>query len=69
MPDTENIADKITENVTQIIETVKENPGTYIEKLHNQGIFITGGNVNMTAIATLTQMFTTNKLKASALVT
>jgi uncharacterized protein YjbI with pentapeptide repeats len=40
MPDSENI-------VAEIIKTVKENPGTHIENLHNQGIFITGGKVNM----------------------
>jgi len=28
---------------------VKENPGTRIENLHNQGIVVTGGSVNMTA--------------------
>jgi uncharacterized protein YjbI with pentapeptide repeats len=35
--------------VKEIIKTVKENPGTHIESLHNQGIVITGGSVNMTA--------------------
>ena len=33
--------------VEEIIQTVKENPGTHIENLHNQGIVITGGSVNM----------------------
>ena len=32
--------------VEEIIQTVKENPGTHIENLHNQGIFITGGSLN-----------------------
>jgi hypothetical protein len=35
--------------VEEIIKTVKENPGTRIENLHNQGIFVTGGSVSMTA--------------------
>ncbi|MBD2612939.1 pentapeptide repeat-containing protein [Nostoc punctiforme FACHB-252] len=35
--------------VEEIIKTVKENPGTRIENLHNQGIVVTGGSVNMTA--------------------
>ncbi|WP_375491133.1 pentapeptide repeat-containing protein [uncultured Nostoc sp.] len=41
MPDTEAI-------VEEMIKTVKENPGTRIENLHNQGIVITGGSVSMT---------------------
>ncbi len=33
--------------VEEIIQAVKENPGTHIENLHNQGIVITGGSVSM----------------------
>lgn len=40
MPDTENM-------VAEIINTVKKNPGTHIENLHNKGIVITGGKVDM----------------------
>ena len=40
MPDTDVV-------VEEIIQAVKENPGTRIENLHNQGIVITGGSVSM----------------------
>lgn len=40
MPDSENM-------VAEIIKTVKENPGTHIENLHNQNIVITEGKVDM----------------------
>ena len=40
MPDTDNV-------VAEIIKTVEENSGTHIENLHNQGIVITGGKVDM----------------------
>ena len=40
MPDTDVVVEKI-------IEEMKNNPGTHIESLHNEGIVITGGNVNM----------------------
>ena len=40
MPDSENM-------VAEIIKRVEENPGTYIENLNNQGIVITGGEVDM----------------------
>ncbi|ELS03476.1 putative low-complexity protein [Xenococcus sp. PCC 7305] len=33
--------------VEKIVKTVKENPSTHIENLHNQGIVITGGKVDM----------------------
>lgn len=35
--------------VEEIIKTVKENPGTHIENLHNQGIVVSGGSLSMTA--------------------
>lgn len=40
MPSTDVVVEKI-------IETVRENPGTHIENLHNQGIVVTGGSVNI----------------------
>ena len=35
--------------VEEIVRTVKDNPGTRIENLHNQGIVITGGRVSMSS--------------------
>ena len=40
MPNSDNI-------VAKIIKTVEENPGTHVENLHNRGIVITGGEVDM----------------------